>query len=653
MRQIRDMSIMEIDITNVCGKRCSNCTRFCGHHKQTFFMDFDTFRRAVDSLDGYEGLVSVIGGEPLLHPEFHLFAEYLRSVRGEQYIEMNDGRCKAIVKDYLSFAKAERWFEGTINKGKGYSLFTSMPQTYYQHYEDVEDTVTNLWLNDHTNPSFHQPILVSRKDLGISDEEFEDMREKCWLQNFWSGSITPKGAFFCEVAGTLDMLFHGPGGKQIEPGWWKKDIMEFKEQFHWCDICGMALSTYSRNANDEIDDASPTLMKKLEIIESPRLKDNSVHLFDVKYIDNHDDISIGLDMGSLTANYLSDTKRVGKLTDNLKPKNIYWGITFAAEGDIHKLQSIIERNIKNVTGFFVITLTELAEQCQKVLADRLNVCKIIPVDEVPSTMGGQLNLYVNELEKQDWILLSQDYNLQHNFTERVSQYFLNPGYLFVVESENSKAVMISKMASTLKMAGFDRIQRCAKVTDLVKLWGKKVCTLDERFEDHPDMDIPYFREIIRRNYEQDIVLKSGIQKRLLEQDVKSGNILLLQSAFVYHTLGIYEILKNLGYQVYVLSSSKFKEYFDNYVPEQNMFYFDEGALDYANQSELRKSLKDKVKFVGSIVPCSFGPSTIKPIDDYTDALKCAEDIGGKILGIINIRRRFIEPEYDIWDDNAK
>lgn len=653
MRQIRDMSIMEIDITNVCGKRCSNCTRFCGHHEQTFFMDFDTFKRAVDSLDGYEGLISTIGGEPLLHPEYHRFAEYLRSVRGEQYIEMNDGRCKAIVKDYLAFAKAQRWFEGAINKGRGYLLFTSMPETYYQCYEDVEDTVTDLWLNDHTNPSFHQPILVSRKDLGISDEEFAVLRDNCWLENFWSASITPKGVFFCEVAGTLDMLFHGPGGKEIEPGWWKKDIMEFQDQFHWCDICGMALSTYSRNANDEVDDASPTLMKKLELVNSPKMKNKKVYPFDMQYADKQDD-SIGLDMGSVTANYLPENeKRVGNAADNLRPKNIYLGITISDAEDVHKLQSIIDRNINNVSGFSIITLTEFAEQCQAVLKDRADVYNVIQTDAVPHTIGGQLNLYVSELEKQDWILLSQDYNLQQYFADRVSKYFLNPGYLFVVESGTSKAVMASKMALTLKKAGFDRIQRCVHAEDVIKLWGKKVCVLDEQFETHPDMDIPYFREIIRRNYEQDIALKSGIQERLLEQDVKSGNILLLQSAFVYHTLGIYEILNNLGYQVYVLSSSKFKEYFDNYVPEQNMLYFNEGAFEYAMQEDLRKDIKSNIEFAGSIVPFSFGPSTVKHIDDYTDALRTAEDVGGRTLGIINIRRRFIEPEYDIWDDNAK
>lgn len=654
MRQIRDMSIMEIDITNACPKRCSNCTRFCGHHEQPFFMDFETFKRAVDSLEGYEGLISTIGGEPLLHPEYHRFAEYLRSVRGENYIEMNDGRCKAIVKDYLAFAKAQRWFEGSINRGKGYLLFTSMPKNYYQCYEDVEDTVTDLWLNDHTNPSFHQPILVSRKDLGISDEDFAVMRDNCWLENFWSASITPKGVFFCEIAGTLDMLFHGPGGKKIEPGWWQKDISEFSDQFHWCDICGMALSTYSRNANDEIDDASPTLMKKLDRIHSPKLKNNKVSPFNMEHAAQKDDVSIGLDMGSVTANYLPENeKRVGNAADNLRPQNVYLGVVIAGTEDLQKLPSIISSNRENVTGFLVVTLSALFDDCQKIIEELKCNFKMIQVDDLPTTVGGQINLYVNELEKQDWIIVSQEYKLQADFAKRVSQYFLNPGYLFVVEEDNSKSIMLSKMAYTLKKAGFDRIQACVSEEDIITLWDKKVCVLDEHFEEHPDMDIPYFREIIRKNYEQDLAFKYNLREHLGKQGIQGGNILLLQSAFVYHTLGIYQVLTNLGYQVQILSSKKFGEYFTDYVPDEDIYYFEEGAFEYALQEEIRKKIKSEVKYEGCIVPFSFGPSTVKHIDDYTDALRTAEDVGGRILGIINIRRKFIEPEYDIWDDNAR
>ena len=75
----KDQKVIQIDVTNACVHRCSNCTRFCGHHNKTFFMDFETFKNAVDSLEGYKGCVGMIGGEPTLHPDFERFAEYLKS----------------------------------------------------------------------------------------------------------------------------------------------------------------------------------------------------------------------------------------------------------------------------------------------------------------------------------------------------------------------------------------------------------------------------------------------------------------------------------------------------------------------------------------------------------------------------------------------
>lgn len=40
MRSPADMQIIQIDITNACNQRCSNCTRFCGNHKKPLFYGF-------------------------------------------------------------------------------------------------------------------------------------------------------------------------------------------------------------------------------------------------------------------------------------------------------------------------------------------------------------------------------------------------------------------------------------------------------------------------------------------------------------------------------------------------------------------------------------------------------------------------------------
>ena len=65
--------------------------------------------------------------------------------------------------------------------------------------EVIQDTLKFEGLNDHSNAMYHQPILISRKEMGISDETWQEIRDNCWINMQWSASITPKGAFFCEI----------------------------------------------------------------------------------------------------------------------------------------------------------------------------------------------------------------------------------------------------------------------------------------------------------------------------------------------------------------------------------------------------------------------------------------------------------------------
>ena len=78
MRSPKEHIVVLIELTNSCQHSCSNCTRLCGNHKKNFFMDFETFKRAVNSLKDFDGQVGIIGGEPLLHPEFNHYTKYLQ-----------------------------------------------------------------------------------------------------------------------------------------------------------------------------------------------------------------------------------------------------------------------------------------------------------------------------------------------------------------------------------------------------------------------------------------------------------------------------------------------------------------------------------------------------------------------------------------------
>jgi hypothetical protein len=243
------MQIIQIDVTNVCMNRCSNCTRFTGHHRRPFFMDMDTFRRAVDSLVDFPGMVGMIGGEPLLHPRFAEMAEYL----------------------------AER-----IPEKKRRGLWSTVPKAQGEKYGQlIRDVYGNLYFNDHSlNGILHQPLLVAAHEVVADPDEMWRLIDDCWIQKYWSASITPKGAFFCEVAAAFDMLFDGPGGWPIVPGWWMRRPEDYTDQKERaCPRCGCAIPLRRRPSFHCIDDVSPGNLETLMAIRSPKALRGRVEIY--------------------------------------------------------------------------------------------------------------------------------------------------------------------------------------------------------------------------------------------------------------------------------------------------------------------------------------------------------------------------------------
>ena len=161
-------------------------------------------------------------------------------------------------------------------RGRKRGLWSALGPGYYKNFEQIQDTFPYQNLNDHQTINIHQAILVTRKELGIPDKEWYKLRNNCWIQNIWSASITPKGAFFCEVAGALDTLFNGPGGWPIEPGWWKRKPSDFGDQLNWCEMCSVALKVPANNANEDTDIVSPKMLEKLKEGNGPRIQRTSL-----------------------------------------------------------------------------------------------------------------------------------------------------------------------------------------------------------------------------------------------------------------------------------------------------------------------------------------------------------------------------------------
>lgn len=413
MKSPADMRVIQIEITNACPKRCSNCTRFCGHHKEPFFMDFETFKKAVESMKGFKGVVGIMGGEPTIHPEFEKFVKYFKENFGE-----NDPSsiCRKPTTNFVNHILGDVYNVVCSNQR---GLWTSVTPRYYQHFELIQDTFGYQLVNDHSTPSMHETLMVTRKELGIPDDEWIKLRDKCWIQNLWSASITPKGAFFCEIAGALDATFNGPGGWKIEPGWWNRKPADFGDQLKWCEMCSAALPMPKRNANEEIDDVSPVWHEKLVQIESPKLKKGLVNEFDPKAYnpDEHEVIN------ERTPYMKDQTQRLVKAQQLLLPQNILSVAWLTEAVDQEQGASIIQQ-LKSI-GRVDYVVSDQLSHCQN--------AEMSGVGFVNSAGRGGSDVLAELRQKtkcKDWVLLMRDHVPSKGFFNLTKECVFNPGCLY-------------------------------------------------------------------------------------------------------------------------------------------------------------------------------------------------------------------------------
>lgn len=479
------MKIIEIDITNACIHSCSNCTRLCGHHSKPYFMDFETFKRAVDSLDGFEGGIGMMGGEPTLHPEFERFAQYLNSKypepkKNNYFLKPTAHfmRDRKLEERHLTYTHDSSG--GLVQRIKGPVLFSSLASNYHRYYELIQDVFRYQGINDHKGECLHQPILVTRKDMGIPDAEWEKLRDNCWMQNVWSASITPKGCFFCEVAGVLDMLFDGPGGWPIEKGWWKRKPEDFKDQLHWCELCGVALNTKSRDANEGIDDASKTMYDRLKAMNTPKFRKGLVSLY------TKDDIDRVQDGDNHKFQYHSDNmNRLAADNNRIYPSGFNGILIGEPEDTPEMLAGCIRENRAQFDRIIIFgsnTQTEALKACFTEDAG-------VELRNKEESLGECLNrakAVTGELAYN--IILSSGTRLADSFKETLCRYAVNPGSVHYLgekltpgsrcrivklKTENDYFILYNPYAYALRKIGYDGVKGKNDISAFIAAWEER------------------------------------------------------------------------------------------------------------------------------------------------------------------------------------
>lgn len=242
MKPIKDTWCIQIDITNYCVNKCSNCTHLIPHFKNPKNMKLDTFIKAVESLKGFKGLIGIIGGEPTLNPMWRSMLIYLN---------------KAVGKDRTGFWTCRADDLDFIRERAGYVNY-----------------------NPHTDKVSHSPVLVASGEIISDTAEREKAISNCWLAEKWSPGITEKGLYRCEVMGAMDMILNKNLG--VDPIHWDKDMEFFKHQVdYFCNKCGVCLNLKGRVDAERVDDISRKNYDLFLEAGSPRIKQEHYNLVEL------------------------------------------------------------------------------------------------------------------------------------------------------------------------------------------------------------------------------------------------------------------------------------------------------------------------------------------------------------------------------------
>ena len=250
---------IQIVVTRACSLAlCSNCTQLLPFRRDALHMSLECFRAAVESVKDWPGIVAMFGGNPCNHPQFpelcRILAEHVRPERrglwtndlrqhGEIAAEtFGKGRLNLNAHaDPEAAAGFDRWFPGRI----------------------IESS--------RSRASWHSPILLHWHDMGLTLQEWHDARERCDINQRWSGAIVERDgnpfAYFCEVASALDGIRGENHGVPAVPGWWRERMNGYGDQVSACCDrgCGIPLNRLGQLDRDDTYDYSASFAPLVEM----------------------------------------------------------------------------------------------------------------------------------------------------------------------------------------------------------------------------------------------------------------------------------------------------------------------------------------------------------------------------------------------------
>ena len=434
MRPMSEMRVVTVDVTTRCFKQCSGCTRLVGH-VPVRDMDLDTFRAAVDSLEGHPGLIGVIGGEPLLWPHLEAATDYLVERTGGPDEVASSSRLALLAKPVSRLTDFLIANYGDVKVKRG--IFTSLPPSTIRHWEKILDSYQYVGFNTHENAGLHQQILVAGGELPVSEKVRYEMIQDCWVNKFWSCGITPQGCWPCEVMGSLAHAFDGPGPKQgwpIEKDWWRRPPEDWGDMLKWCEICGAAMDVPRLPSTSDREIVSPANYERLRGIGSRKVARGVVEVMDVA---SYDAVKYKATkhlewyLPSAAEGVADKTTRIGSTANNLRPRKLECVMVCVGYSDL--LALTLPWNVRHWDTVVVVTGPDDAQTAEVAARHgaRVVVSDSYLLRGARFNKGAMLNAGVAALDYDGWAMfVDADILLPPNFRETFARHVWNPGVLY-------------------------------------------------------------------------------------------------------------------------------------------------------------------------------------------------------------------------------
>jgi hypothetical protein len=232
-------------------------------------MPIEKVEEAIIAYSDWPTEISIIGGEPLLHPQLK---------------EIN-----ALLRKYLPQEKLNLFTAGLPNMNLETSNIPCDPNSCYEwrpefpwtrwpeNNSDLTRTYRTIRFNPHSREQMstcsHHPLTVAVSEAVPNEALMWKLINNCWLQRCWSPTVNIHGAYFCEVGAAIDMiLFDGANAWGVVKHWWKRRPEEFQEQVSKiCVHCGMCLPQERQQIGDSSEIFSPLLLDKFKELGMQRL----------------------------------------------------------------------------------------------------------------------------------------------------------------------------------------------------------------------------------------------------------------------------------------------------------------------------------------------------------------------------------------------